>query len=207
MMKFDKKQLLVYGITKTDTTFEMVEAALQGGATCIQLREKNMEHAMFVEKIQKMTKLCHAYHVPLIVDDDVDAALEGQADGVHVGIEDESVASIRKRVPENFIVGATAKTIEQAQIAKAQGADYLGVGAIFPSPTKKNAIRITKEQLIEIRKSMDLPIVAIGGITYENMDILQGVDVQGIAVVSALFGGNDTKARAEKLVEKVKEIL
>ena len=151
-MKLEKQMLRLYAVTDRGwvgkkTLYEQIEEALKGGVTIVQLREKNLDTAAFIEEAVKVKELCHRYNVPLIINDNVTVALKSGADGVHVGIEDTPVEEIRKAVPYGFIIGATAKTVEQARSAERQGADYLGVGAVFPSPTKKNAIRITKEQL------------------------------------------------------------
>ena len=211
-MNFDKKQLLLYGVTDRAwtgrlTLREQVEQALMGGATIIQLREKQLDQDSFIKEAVEMKALCSSYGVPLIINDNVDVALKSGADGVHVGIEDMSVAQIRKRTGSGFIIGATAKTVEQAKNAEAAGADYLGVGAVFPSPTKKNAIRITTEQLKEICSSVKIPAVAIGGITLENLHELYGGGMSGIAVVSALFAAEDIKSAAERLKKAAEEII
>ena len=151
--------------------------------------------------------MCHKYNVPLIINDNVEVALKSGADGVHVGIEDTPVKDIRRRVPTNFIIGATCKTTEQAKIAEAEGADYMGVGAVFPSPTKGDAVRITKEQLREIVSSVSIPAVAIGGISYENVCEMKGSSVSGIAVVSAIFGAEDIEKAAARLKERVKTVV
>ena len=157
-MKFNKDMLLLYAVTDNawvgrQTLLEQIEDALKGGVTIVQLREKKLDEASFVEKAIRAKELCHRYGVPLIINDNVEVALKSGADGVHVGIEDAPVAEIRKRVPVDFIIGATCKTVEQAKAAESAGAVYMGVGAVFPSPTKTNAIRITNEQLQEIVSS------------------------------------------------------
>ena len=146
--------------------------------------------------------LCHRYGVPLLIDDNVDVALKSGADGVHVGIEDTPVAEIRARAGRDFIIGATAKTVEQARAAQAAGADYLGVGAVFPSPTKKNAVRITVEQLRDICGSVTIPAVAIGGISLDNIRELRGGGMRGVAVISALFGADDIAGAARALKQE-----
>jgi thiamine-phosphate pyrophosphorylase len=210
-MKFKKEMLRLYAVTDRNwvgemTLYQQIEEALEGGVTIVQLREKNLDHKDFVEEAKEILELCHRYDVPLLIDDDVEVALESGADGVHVGIEDTPVAEIREKVPKDFIIGATAKTVEQAKNAEAAGADYLGVGAVFPSPTKTNAIRITKEQLIEITGSVEIPAVAIGGITEENMDEIRGSGVWGVAVVSAIFGAGEIKNATEQLKMKAEEL-
>ena len=137
--------------------------------------------------------------MPLIVNDSVEVALQSGADGVHVGIEDQPVEAIRRRAGKGFLIGATAKTVAQAQAAQAAGADYLGVGAVFPSPTKKNAIRITTGQLGEICGSVSIPCVAIGGISRENLPALAGGGMDGFALVSAIFSQPDIEAACREL--------
>ena len=203
-MEFKKDSLLLYAVTDRawegkQTLLEQIEDALNGGVTCVQLREKHLDRDAFVREALQAKELCHRYGVPLIINDNVDVALESGADGVHVGIEDAPVADIRRRTGRDFIIGATAKTVAQARAAEAAGADYLGVGAVFPSPTKTNAIRITAEQLREICASVAIPAVAIGGITLENAPTLAGCGAAGIAVVSAIFGAADIRAAAADL--------
>lgn len=210
-MKFSKNMLLLYAVTdrswtQNQTLYEQVEQALEGGVTIVQLREKNLSEEEFIKEAVKMKNLCHRYGVPLIINDNVDVALKSGADGVHVGIDDVPVAEIRKRTGDDFIIGATAKTVEQAQNAENSGADYLGVGAVFPSPTKKNAIRITTAKLKEICSSVSIPTVAIGGINYDNMLEIKGGGMDGIAVVSAIFSAADIKTATEKLKKKAKEV-
>lgn len=188
------------------TLYEQVELALQGGATMVQLREKDLSEDGIIAQARELKELCHRCGVPLIINDNADIALKVGADGVHVGIEDSPVAEIRKKTGGGFIIGATAKTVEQAQAAEAAGADYLGVGAVFPSPTKQNAIRITTEQLKTICESVNIPAVAIGGISLKNMDELAGGGMKGFAVVSAIFGAEDIRTAAEKLKEKAREL-
>lgn len=210
-MTFNKDMLLLYAITDrkwvgNQTLYEQIEDALKGGVTILQLREKNLPENEFLEEAQNVLTLCHKYNVPLIINDNVDIALKIGADGVHVGIEDTLVSEIRKNAPKDFIIGATAKTVEQAKNAEAGGADYLGVGAIFPSPTKKNAIRITGEKLREICSSVSIPSVVIGGITFENMISIEPQVANGVAVVSAVFGAENIENACIKLKERAKTI-
>jgi len=137
----------------------------------------------------------------------VEVALKSGADGVHVGIEDTPVAEVRRRVPTDFIIGATCKTVEQAKIAEAAGADYMGVGAVFPSPTKTNAIRITNDQLREIVSAVSIPAVAIGGISRKNVLEIAGSKVSGVAVVSAIFGAENIEAATAELKVKAKAVV
>ena len=200
-----REYLRLYAVTKFDTTCKQIEEAIQGGATMIQLREKHLTKIALIDKARQVNAVCKRYDVPLIINDFVDIALEVGADGVHVGIDDESVANIRKRTGKDFIIGATAKTVEQAKLAEKSGADYIGVGAVFPSSTKQNAIRITKEQLKEICESVNIPAVAIGGINLDNIAELINTGVSGVAVVSAIFDAKDIKKATQNLVRTYKE--
>ena len=210
-MKFSEEMLLLYAVTDRAwtgrlTLLEQVELALQGGVTMVQLREKGLSEGSIIAEAKELKELCRRYSVPLIINDNADIALEVGADGVHLGIEDAPVAEIRRKAGSDFIIGATAKTVAQAQAAQAAGADYLGVGAVFPSPTKQNAIRITAEQLKTICKSVSIPAAAIGGIGLQNMSELEGGGMKGVAVVSAIFGAEDIRSAAEKLKEKAQEL-
>ena len=211
-MRLEKDRLLLYAVTDRSWTgqqslYEQIEEALKGGVTMVQLREKQLcEDELVAEAIQ-IKELCHRYEVPLIINDNVDAALKSGADGVHVGIEDAPVSEIRRRAGDDFIIGATAKTTEQAKAAEAAGADYLGVGAVFPSPTKKNAIRITPQDLREICGSVAIPAVAIGGITGDNVSEIKGGGMAGVAVVSAIFAAQDIQKAAAELKRKVKAVV
>lgn len=211
-MKFSREMLLLYAVTDRKwtgekTLYRQVEEALKGGATLIQLREKNMPQEEFLKEAREMVALCHRYGTALIINDNVEVALKSGADGVHVGMEDLPVKEIRKQVPGDFIIGATAKTTEQAQRAEKEGADYLGVGAVFPSSTKKNAIRITTEELKKICSSVRIPAVAIGGITSENAGTLVGGGMAGMALVSAVFGASDIERETAGLKKKIQEVV
>ena len=203
-MKFDPKMLRLYAVTDRawvgrQSLLEQIEDALRGGVTLVQLREKALSKEEFVEEAKAVLALCRRCGVPLIINDRLDVALESGADGVHVGIEDAPVSEIRRQAGPDFIIGATAKTVAQARAAQTAGADYLGVGAVFPSPTKRNAIRITAEALREICSSVSIPAVAIGGISAENAPSLKGCGMAGIAVVSAIFGASDIQQAAAGL--------
>lgn len=206
----DRKHLRLYAVTDRawtgkQTLLEQLEAALQGGVTMVQLREKELDQDAFTAEAMQVKTLCRKYGVPLLINDNVDVALRIGADGVHVGVEDTPVEEIRKRVPPGFLIGATAKTIPQAQAAQAAGADYLGVGALYPSPTKRGAIPVTREELRAICASVDIPAVAIGGIGPEQIPELKGCGIAGVAVVSALFGAADIQAAAQSLRHQVAE--
>lgn len=151
---------------------------------------------------RQLKGLCEKYQVPFVINDSVEIAIEADADGVHLGQEDMGILEARKKLGNDKIIGATAKTIEQAVRAQEQGADYLGVGAVFASPTKTNAIRISKEQLREICEKVSIPVVAIGGITADNMMEIKGSGIDGVAVVSAVFASDDIEQAARDLKEK-----
>lgn len=211
-MKFNQKMLLLYAVTDQawvgkKTLLQQIEDALKGGVTIVQLREKKLDEDSFVEEAIQVRNLCHKYNVPLIINDNVEVALKSGADGVHVGIEDAPVEEIRRRVSSDFMIGATCKTVEQAKIAEASGADYMGVGAVFPSPTKTNAVRITNQQLREIISSVSIPGVAIGGINYDNVCEIKDSGVSGVAVVSAIWGAEDIEKSTLLLKERVKVVV
>ncbi len=211
-LRFSKASLCLYAVTdRKDQSFadfyRDVENALKGGVTLVQLREKNLDRSTLIKEAETLVSLCHSFDVPLIINDDLSVALKSGADGVHLGREDMSVAEARRLSPDDFIIGATAKTVDQAEQAERDGADYLGVGAVFPSPTKKDAIRITREQLKEICSSVTIPAVAIGGIGKENIGALTGSGIDGVAVVSALFHKEDIRAAAVKLKREVYKII
>ena len=211
-MVFERKQLTLYAVTNRihavgESLYDQVEAALRGGVTCVQLREKYMDDEELLREAVRLKKLCHDYGVPLIINDNVDVAIKAGADGVHVGQDDTAAAEIRRIAGKDFIIGVTAKTVEQAKRAEADGADYMGVGAVFPSPTKKGAIRITKDDLQAICGAVSIPAVAIGGVSLDNMAELKGMGMAGFAVVSAVFAEDDIEAAAKGLRKRAEEVL
>lgn len=206
-MDWNAEKLLLYAVTdrtweKAQTLFEQIESALKGGVTCVQLREKEMEEKELVEEALKIGELCKSYQVPFLINDRVDIALKCNADGVHLGQKDMSISEARKILGQEKIIGATAKTIEQAKKAEAEGADYLGVGAVFGSTTKKDAIPITKERLKEIADSVSIPIVAIGGINRGNIAKLYGTGIHGVAVVSGIFATENIEEECRMLCKE-----
>ena len=211
-MPISRDQLLLYAVTDRSYTgkqslYEQIREALDGGVTCVQLREKGMEKSVLIEEAIRIRELCRRYHVPLLINDHTDVALQSGADGVHVGLQDQPISEIRRMAGSKFIIGATAKTAEQAQKAEAAGADYLGVGAVFPSPTKKNAVRITYGQLKEICCSVSIPAVAIGGISLANMSEIADCGISGIAVASGIFSADRIKDTAEQFRQKAVRIV
>ena len=196
--KFDKKltDYSVYLCTdrelmSTQTLEEAVEAAIKGGATLIQLREKNCSSKEFYETAVSIKKITEKYNVPLIINDRVDIALAVDAEGVHVGQSDLPAKVVRKIIGKDKIVGVSARSQELAMKAYEDGADYLGVGAMYATSTKKDAKVITKEELAKIRSSVPIPIVVIGGVNENNVSDFKGTGIDGVAVVSAIIGKPD----------------
>ena len=204
-MGFDLTLYLVTdsGGMDDETFLAKVEAACRGGVTLLQLREQECGGREFLRLALRVKAVADRYGVPLLIDDRVDVALAADAAGVHVGQEDLPVEAARRLLGPGKIVGATAKTVEQARIAKAQGADYLGVGAVFPTTTKVKTVLTEVGTLAEIVREVQLPVVAIGGLNAANCDVLQGSGFSGIAVVSAIMKAGDPEAAARSLKEKV----
>ena len=184
-----------------------VEQALQGGVTFLQLREKDKSTREYIALAEKVHSLTRKYDVPLIIDDRVDVALAIDAEGVHVGQSDMPVALARKLMGKDKIVGATTKTVEQAKEAFEQGADYLGVGAIYPTTTKVKTVLTSTDTLAEICKSVSIPVNAIGGLNKDNVDILKGIGISGICVVSAIMKAENPEKEAEILLSLAKDLI
>ena len=207
-MKLERKHLKLYAITDRswlngDTLAHQVELAILGGVTMIQLREKNLKGEELEILARQVQEVCRKYQIPFIINDNVDLAKKIDADGVHVGQSDMAVEQAREILGPDKIIGATAKTVEQAKIAEEQGADYLGSGAVFGSTTKTDATPMSKELLQQICESVQIPVVAIGGITLENVEELRGCRIAGVAVVSGIFAQPDITVAAEKFCGKV----
>lgn len=190
-----------------NTLYKQVEQALMGGATFIQLREKNLPYNEFLAIAREIKILTDKYNVPFVINDNVDIAIECDADGVHVGQDDMEASNVRAMIGYNKILGVSAHTKEEAIKAMENGADYLGVGAVFTTSTKLDADAVSMEQLKEICDSVNIPVVAIGGISNDNINKLQNTGIAGVAVVSAIFGATDIKNATDCLCKKVKEIL
>ena len=212
-MNCDRNQLLLYAVTDRawltgdQTLAWQVEQALEGGATMIQIREKHLSRCAFQAEAQELKTLCRRYQVPLIVNDDVDLALEIGADGVHVGQEDLEAGQARAKLGPNRILGVSAHSVEQALRAQAAGADYLGVGAVFPTGTKTDAGLLSHQALRDICAAVDIPAVAIGGITKENMMQLAGSGICGVAVVSAIFAQPDIRSATRHLLTLCRDMV
>ena len=208
MKQFDSSLYFVTDSTNyTEAEFLFrVEQALKGGVTLLQLREKDKSTREYIQLAEKVHEITKRYQVPLIIDDRVDVALAMDAEGVHVGASDMSVATARRLMGEDKIVGATAKTVPWAKEAYEQGADYLGVGAIYPTTTKVKTILTSVDTLRDICHAVPIPVGAIGGLNKENIDILTGVPVAGVCVVSAIMKAEDPKTAAEELKARAKEL-
>ena len=211
-MKFAESMLRLYAVTDrswlgTQTLAQQVEQALRGGATCVQLRDKELNDTDFLAEAKELKILCARYGVPLIINDNVEIALEVDADGVHVGQEDMDARDVRGLIGPDKILGVTAKTIEQAQKAQLAGADYLGSGAVLGSTTKRNAKPMTKALLQSICQSVTIPVVAIGGIHRGNIATLAGTGIRGAAVVSGIFAAADIEEECRLLKAEIAGIV
>lgn len=200
----DRKNLQLYAITDSHwlngrTLYSVVKESLEGGITFLQLREKELDEEHFLEEARELQKLCREYQVPFVINDNVDIAAAINADGVHVGQSDMEAGDVRAKLGPNKIIGVTAKTVEQAVLAQERGADYLGVGAVFHTDSKADAKEISFDTLKDICKAVSIPVIAIGGITEENVRELAGSGICGIAVISAIYAQRDIKKAAENL--------
>ena len=184
-----------------------VEEACKGGVTLVQLREKERTTREYLALAEKVHEISQRYNIPLIIDDRVDIALAVNAEGVHVGQSDMPVHIARKLMGDDKIVGATAKTVPQALEAHEQGADYLGVGAIYPTTTKVKTVLTSVETLKDIVKAVPIKVNAIGGLNKDNLDILKGIGISGICVVSAIMKSDDPKTEAETLLSLAKDLI
>lgn len=211
-MKCDKKELLLYAVTDRSwlngrTLYQQVEEALKGGATFIQLREKELDQEHFLEEAKEIQKLCKMYHVPFVINDNVEIAVSIGADGVHVGQSDMEAGDVRKKLGPDKIIGVSAQTVEQAVLAEKRGADYLGVGAVFPTSSKSDACEVEHDTLKAICEAVNIPVIAIGGISTENVKKLSGKGLCGIAVISAIFAKSDIEAATKELKELTMEMV
>lgn len=203
-MNCDKKDLLLYAVTDRhwlngETLYSQVEKALKGGATFIQLREKKLDEGSFLEEAKEIQKLCKEYNVPFVINDNVEIAKEINADGVHVGQSDMEAQNVREILGDDKIIGVSAQTVEQALLAEKHGADYIGVGAVFKTGSKDDAEEVSHDELERICKAVSIPVIAIGGITHDNVKELSGRGIVGIAVISAIFGQKDIENATKEL--------
>ena len=203
-MMCDKKDLLLYAVTDRHwlngrTLYSQVEEALKGGATFIQLREKELDEEHFLEEAKEIKELCRRYRVPFVINDNVEIALAADADGVHVGQGDMEAGDVRAKLGPDKMIGVSAQTVEQAVMAEQNGADYLGVGAVFPTGSKADALEVSHDTLKAICKAVKIPVIAIGGISKETILELSGSGICGIAVISAIFAKDDIEEAAREL--------
>lgn len=212
MINCSEKELLLYAVTDRhwlgeETLYDQVKKALDGGATFVQLREKNLDREVFLAEAKEIQKLCKEYGVPFVVNDEVSIAKDIDADGVHVGQSDMEAMDVRKILGPDKIIGVSAQTVEQAIIAEKHGADYLGVGAVFTTGSKDDADDVSHETLKAICEAVSIPVIAIGGITKDNVAELAGSGICGVAVISAIFGQKDIQKATEELKFSVENML
>ena len=208
----NKDALSLYGITdrywlKGRPLIHDVQLALEGGVTMIQLREKNLDEESFYREAIEIKELCKKFHVPFIINDNVELAKKVDADGIHVGQNDMAAQDVRAIIGPDKILGVSTQTVEEALLAQKMGADYLGVGAVFPTGSKDDCWVLSHDLCREICSAVTIPVVAIGGINLGNISKLSGLGFSGISLISAIFGQSDRKAAAMKLKEEVSKIL
>lgn len=208
-MKCTKDDLLLYAVTDRSwlgeqTLYEQVEEALKGGATFVQLREKELDEETFLKEAIEIKELCRRYHVPFVINDNVEIARKMDADGVHVGQSDMEAGDVRAILGKDKILGVSAQTVEQAVLAEKRGADYLGVGAVFHTGSKADVDDVSHETLRAICEAVNIPVIAIGGIGLHNVQELKGSGICGVAVISAIFGAEHIRRATEELKEAVR---
>lgn len=206
------EDLLLYAVTdrhwlgEGEPLIHQVEQAVRGGATFVQLREKELDEASFEAEGREILELCRAKGIPFVINDNVELAVRIGADGVHVGQSDMEAGHVRELIGPDRILGVSAETVEAAIRAEQAGADYLGVGAVFPTGSKDDAADVSLETLKAITEAVSIPVIAIGGITYENVSELENTGIVGIAVISAIFGQKDIEEATRKLREKTERL-
>jgi len=209
---FTKEDMLLYAVTDRhwldgrSLSYD-VRQSLEGGVTFLQLREKELDYQDFLKEAMELKKLCAEFNVPFVINDNVELAIECDADGVHVGQSDMEAGNVREKIGPDKILGVSAQTVDQAILAEKQGADYLGVGAVFPTGSKDDADDVSHETLKAICDAVSIPVVAIGGISMENVSELAGTDIDGVAVISAIYAQNDIRDASLRLKEKTKMAL
>lgn len=207
------QQLRLYAVTDRswlkpgETLAEVVETLLKAGVTCVQLREKGAEDALILQEAQELKALCHRYGVPFLVNDRPDLAQAVGADGVHVGQEDTGLTEARNLLGPNALLGGSAHTVEEALAAQAAGADYLGCGAVFGSGTKHNVSQMPLETLTAICQAVDIPVVAIGGVSLDNLPLLADTGIAGVAVISGLFAADDKTEAAQAFLRQLEGLV
>lgn len=204
--------MLLYAVTDRawlgeQSLAEQVEQTIQGGATFIQLREKNLPYEDFLKEAQQIKKITEAYNVPFVINDNVEVAIACAADGIHIGQDDMDLSTARNMIGGDKILGVSVQTVEQARLAEKGGADYVGVGAVFTTSTKLDATALPLRTLEAICQSVSIPVVAIGGINEKNILQLSGSGIDGVAVVSAIFAKQDIKKASQELLALSKQIV
>lgn len=210
-MKVSADAMTLYAVTDTawtgkQTLMEQVKDALEGGITFLQLREKKLSEEDFMREALEMKQLAKKYGVPFVINDNIEVALKSGADGVHVGQDDMPVEEVRKLLGDDKIIGVSAHNVEEAVKAEAGGADYLGVGAVCITSTKTDASVVSLEEIKKICDTVSIPVVAIGGIKENNIMNLKGTNVDGVAIVSAIFGAENIKEASRNLLETVRKM-
>jgi len=211
-LKLDRESLLLYAVTDRAWLHgrklaEDVEKALLGGATFVQLREKDASYEEFLEQAQEVKKVCKKYNVPFVINDNIEVALAVNADGIHVGQSDMEAGSVREKLGKDKIIGVSTRTVEEALLAQERGADYLGVGAMFQTSTKLDAADVTFEELKAICAAVEIPVVAIGGISNHNVAELRGTGIDGVAVVSAIFAAEDIRKATSEMKQNLESVV
>jgi len=211
-MKLDKSNFILYAVTDRRwlngrELKDDVRKSLEGGVTFLQLREKSLDEKAFLEEAKQLKKVCAEYKVPFVINDNVDIAYKIDADGVHIGQDDMQVKDVRMKLGKDKIIGVSAHTVEEAVLAEKEGADYLGVGAVFQTKSKKNVKAMPYDTLKAICEAVSIPVVAIGGIERENVEMLSGSGVCGIAVISAIYAEKDIIEATKKLKDASKDML
>lgn len=207
-----KADLMLYAVTdrswlKGSTLYSQVEEALKGGATFIQLREKNLNKSEFLKEAQRIRVCCDIYQVPFVINDDVEIAIKSNADGVHLGQKDRPVQEVRAILGEDKIIGVSARTIEQAKAAERDRANYIGVGAVFETKSKLDTEHVNYEMLKAICDAVSIPVIAIGGISQDNIHRLAGSGIAGVAVISAIFAQENIKLATHQLKVLTQDML
>lgn len=211
-MRIQREQMLLYAVTDRSrlegrSLEQLVEEAIIAGVTLVQYRNKDLSRDERISEAKKLHEITKRYGIPLIVNDDIEVAFEVKAEGVHLGLEDTAIEYARSRLGSDKIIGATAHTVEEALAAQAAGADYLGAGAVFGSTTKNNIIPMSLDTLTAIGEAVSIPVVAIGGITEENIAKLTGRGIDGVAVVAAIFGSRNITESTKALYHLAKRII